>query len=79
MHIELRPIDEVRPYSGNPRRNEAAVDAVARSLQAFGFRQPVVVDPEGVIVVGHTRWPSRPRRSARTRTPTRWTAPARWP
>ncbi len=55
MQIEMRPIDQVTPYPGNPRRNDAAVAAVARSLEAFGFRQPVVVDPDGVIVVGHTR------------------------
>jgi DNA modification methylase len=55
MHIELRPIDEVTPYPGNPRRNDAAVDAVARSLKEFGFRQPVVVDKDSVVVVGHTR------------------------
>lgn len=56
MLVELRPIDSVRPYPGNPRRNDAAVDAVAASLQAFGFRQPVVVDEESVIIVGHTRY-----------------------
>ena len=56
MNIEMRPIDDVKPYPGNPRRNDAAVGAVARSLQAFGWRQPIVVDPDGVIIVGHTRW-----------------------
>ena len=56
MDIEMRPIDEVKPYPGNPRRNDSAVAAVAKSLEAFGFRQPIVVDPAYVIVVGHTRW-----------------------
>ena len=56
MQIELRPIDQVKPYPGNPRQNDDAVDAVAKSLKEFGFRQPVVVDAEGVIVVGHTRY-----------------------
>ena len=56
MHVELRPIDSIRPYPGNPRINEDAVDAVARSIKEFGFRQPIVVDGEGVIVVGHTRY-----------------------
>ena len=55
MNIEMRPIDDVRPYPRNPRRNDTAVAAVARSLEAFGWRQPVVVDPDGVVVVGHTR------------------------
>ena len=54
--VELRPIEAIKPYPGNPRVNDDAVDAVAASLQEFGFRQPIVVDAEGVIIVGHTRW-----------------------
>lgn len=56
MKIELRPISQIKPYEKNPRVNDAAVDAVARSIQDFGFRQPIVVDKDDVIVVGHTRW-----------------------
>jgi len=56
MEIELRPVQSVRPYEQNPRLNDGAVEAVARSLREFGFRQPIVVDPDGVIVAGHTRW-----------------------
>jgi DNA modification methylase len=56
MHVELRPIGTVRPYENNPRLNDAAVDAVAASIKEFGFRQPLVVDEDGVIVVGHTRY-----------------------
>ena len=56
MKIELRPLAEITPYDRNPRLNDEAIDAVARSIQEFGFRQPIVVDAEGVIVVGHTRW-----------------------
>ncbi|MHC4609864.1 MAG: DNA modification methylase [Planctomycetota bacterium] len=56
MNIELRPLGEIRPYEQNPRQNDAAVDAVARSIQEFGFRQPIVIDESGEIVVGHTRW-----------------------
>ena len=56
LEIQLRPPSEIRPYPGNPRKNDGAVDAVARSIGEFGFRQPIVVDREGVIVVGHTRW-----------------------
>ncbi len=56
MKIELRDTDQVQPYPGNPRQNDEAVDAVAASLREFGFRQPVVVDADGVIIVGHTRW-----------------------
>ncbi|HUU68734.1 MAG TPA: ParB N-terminal domain-containing protein, partial [Planctomycetota bacterium] len=46
----------IRPYARNPRLNDKAVDAVAASLQEYGFRQPIVVDGEGVIIAGHTRW-----------------------
>ena len=55
MQVEPRPIDEVSPYPGNPRRNDAAVEAVAKSLKEFGWRQPIVVDKDAVVVVGHTR------------------------
>lgn len=53
--VELRPIEAIKPYPGNPRVNDDAVDAVAASLKEFGFRQPIVVDADGVIIVGHTR------------------------
>ena len=56
LAIEWRPLDDVQPYENNPRRNDDAVDAVACSIEQFGFRQPIVVDAAGVIVVGHTRW-----------------------
>ncbi|MCG2684491.1 MAG: ParB N-terminal domain-containing protein [Planctomycetales bacterium] len=56
MHIEMRPITDIRPYENNPRQNDAAVDAVAESIRQFGFRQPIVVDAEGVIICGHTRF-----------------------
>lgn len=56
MKIELWKISDVTPYPGNPRLNDDAIDAVAASLKEFGFRQPIVVDGEGVIVCGHTRY-----------------------
>ncbi|GAA4440249.1 DNA modification methylase [Bremerella cremea] len=56
MKIEHRKLSDIRPYDKNPRKNDQAVDAVVKSIQAFGFRQPIVVDCDGVIVVGHTRW-----------------------
>jgi DNA modification methylase len=56
MQVEMRPISSIRPYENNPRLNDAAVDAVAASIKEFGFRQPIVVDEEGVIIVGHTRY-----------------------
>jgi len=56
VKIEQWDIDRVRPYEKNPRRNDKAVQAVAESIREFGFRQPIVVDGDGVIVVGHTRY-----------------------
>jgi DNA modification methylase len=56
MKIEHRRLTDVRPYEQNPRRNDDGVNAVAASIREFGFRQPIVVDDEGVIIVGHTRW-----------------------
>src|SRR5262245_29820808 len=56
MHVEMRPIGSIRPYENNPRLNDAAVDAVAASIRESGFRQPIVVDEAGVIIVGHTRY-----------------------
>lgn len=53
--VELRDINTIRPYDKNPRINDAAVDAVAASLKEFGWRQPIVVDKDGVIICGHTR------------------------
>ena len=55
MRVELVPITRVIPYARNPRRNQAAIAKVAGSIREFGFRQPIVVDPEMVVVVGHTR------------------------
>src|SRR5947209_5888857 len=56
MKVQVRPITSIRPYDRNPRLNDQAVDAVAASIREFGFRQPIVVDEEGVIIVGHTRY-----------------------
>ncbi len=56
MKIELWNLSDIKPYPNNPRVNDDAVDAVAASLREFGFRQPIVVDTEGMIVCGHTRW-----------------------
>jgi len=56
MHVEMRDIGTIKPYPHNPRHNDQAVAAVAASLREFGFRQPLVIDEEGVIVVGDTRF-----------------------
>jgi ParB-like chromosome segregation protein Spo0J len=56
MKVVMRPTDSLVPYARNPRQNDAAVDALAGSIAEFGFRQPIVVDGQGIIIVGHTRW-----------------------
>ncbi len=56
MKIDLRPLADIQPYERNPRLNDDAVDAVAASIKEFGFRQPIVVDADGVIICGHTRY-----------------------
>lgn len=55
FQIKSTPINEIHPYENNPRKNDAVVDAVACSIEEFGFKQPIVVDKDGVIIVGHTR------------------------
>ena len=47
--------DTIIPYAGNPRDNSGAVDKVAASIEEFGWRQPLVVDEDMVLLVGHTR------------------------
>jgi len=49
------PIGQIKPYKKNPRKNEKAVPEVVKSLREFGFRQPLVVDSNMVLIVGHTR------------------------
>lgn len=53
--IIMMPIGNVKPYGHNPRINDASVEYVANSIAQFGFKQPIVVDKDMVIIVGHTR------------------------
>lgn len=53
--VEQVPLDEIAPYSLNPRDNEKAVPAVEKSIREFGFKIPIVLDDDNVIVAGHTR------------------------
>ena len=55
------PINKIIPFRRNPRVNEAAVEKVADSLREFGWRQPIVVDRDFVVVAGHTRLLAAPR------------------
>lgn len=55
MKIIEKKTGDLRPYENNPRKNEAAVDKVAASIEKFGFIVPVLITEEGEIVAGHTR------------------------
>ncbi len=56
MNIIFKPLSEIIPYDKNPRKNDNAVDAVARSIKEFGFKNPILIDVHNVIVCGHTRY-----------------------
>jgi len=55
VQVKAMPIADIKPYKGNPRRNKTSVAKVADSILEYGFRQPIVVDEDLVIIVGHTR------------------------
>lgn len=56
MQIVEKPLSEIRPYENNPRKNDAAVEYVANSIREFGWKVPIVIDKDGVIIAGHTRY-----------------------
>lgn len=56
MQVHEKEINDIKPYDRNPRKNDIAVAAVAESISQFGFKVPVIVDADGVIVAGHTRY-----------------------
>ena len=56
MQIIEKSITEITPYEKNPRKNDEAVEYVANSIKEFGFKVPIVIDKDGVIVAGHTRY-----------------------
>lgn len=55
MEIIYKNIDELIPYENNPRLNDEAVEYVKNSIKEFGFKVPVVIDKDNVIIAGHTR------------------------
>lgn len=55
MKIEELKIEDIVPYENNPRNNDEAVPAVAKSIEEFGFKVPIVIDKNNVIIAGHTR------------------------
>lgn len=54
--ITMLDIDALTPYESNPRHNDEAVDPVARSIEEYGFKVPMVISRDGTIVTGHTRY-----------------------
>lgn len=59
--IEYRSLSEIHPYDNNPRDNDAAVKPTAESIRQFGFQSPIIVDKDGVIIAGHTRYKAAKR------------------
>lgn len=55
MEVKNISIDKIKPYSKNPRINDNAVEYVANSIKEFGFKQPIVVDKDNIVIAGHTR------------------------
>ena len=58
MQIIERALKDIKPYEKNPRKNDEAVKYVAESIKQFGFKVPIVIDSNNVIVCGHTRYKS---------------------
>jgi site-specific DNA-methyltransferase (adenine-specific) len=56
MQVQDTDISKIKPYENNPRDNSEAIGEVAKSIKAYGFQQPIVVDKDGTIIVGHTRY-----------------------
>ena len=56
MNIIEKNLKDIKPYEKNPRKNDNAVEYVANSIKEFGFQQPIVIDKDGVIVAGNTRY-----------------------
>jgi len=56
LEIIYKKITEIQPYGNNPRDNRKAVEPVAESIREFGFRVPIIIDGDGTIVAGHTRY-----------------------
>lgn len=56
MEIKMKKVDDLKPYENNPRFNDDAVEFVKNSIKEFGFKVPIVVDKDNVIVAGHTRY-----------------------
>lgn len=56
MEIKMVKLSDIKPYENNPRQNDQAVEPVAESIRQFGFKVPMVLDKDNIIVTGHTRY-----------------------
>lgn len=56
LKIEYLPIKALKPYEKNPRHNDGAIDYVAKSIEEYGFKVPIIVQKNGTIIAGHTRY-----------------------
>ena len=56
MDVKEILLADLKPYEKNPRKNDNAVDAVAKSIESFGFKVPIAIDADNVIIAGHTRY-----------------------
>ena len=66
MKIFDKKLNEIKPYEKNPRKNDASVPLVAKSIEEFGFKVPIVIDKDGTIVCGHTRYKAAKRLNLET-------------
>jgi hypothetical protein len=61
LKIEYLPIKALKPYEKNPRHNDGAIDYVAKSIEQYGFKVPIIVEKDGTIIAGHTRYEASKR------------------
>lgn len=66
MKVENLPLNKIKMYWRNPRKNEAAVEAVSQSIQDYGFNQPIVLDSDFIIIAGHTRYKAAKKLNLKT-------------
>ena len=66
MDISEKKVKDLIPYENNPRLNDDAVEYVMQSIESFGFKVPIVIDKDNVIVCGHTRWKAAQRLGMKT-------------
>ena len=58
LEIKYINIKDIKPYKKNPRKNEQAIPYVSESIKQFGFKNPIIIDKNNIIVCGHTRYSS---------------------